>query len=724
MVPAWTWDRRLRGQGQVRVLLEDALLAQRGSLIGWVPVCLAIGIGAYFSLKFEPDVRVMSALGLLALGCLIGARLVSVAFAPLLIAVALVLTGVGIAKYRVVSVDAPILNFRYYGPIEGTLVHIDRSASDAVRLTLENVVLARMAPDRTPNRVRVSLHGAQPLKVFTPGERLILTGHLSPPAGPAEPGGFDFQRHAWFLELGAVGYTRTPVLRLNVPDAPRLGTQLQALRMSISGAVQEAMPGEEGAFAAAIMTGDRSAIGQGTLTDLRQSNLAHLLAISGLHMGLLTGFIFAFVRYGLALIPGVALWWPTKKIAAVCALIVGAFYLALSGGSVSTERAYIMVAVMFVAVLLGRRALTLRAVAMAAIIVLIWQPEALIGPGFQMSFAATTALVVVFGALRRFDLSALPKWSRPALSVVLSSFIAGLATAPFAAAHFNQIAHYGLIANVLSVPLMGVLVMPAAVLAVCLAPLGLWGIGLWLMEIGLRWILFVAATVSAREGAVGHVWAPDWYVLPVLSLGLLWLILVSGRGRLAGIAVAIYALLAWQQTERPALLVADNVSLMGLAGSQGRILSNATGSGFVAGIWLENDGQPVPQADAAARAGLMSEERRTQAQIGEWQVFQVSGKTALAGLVGCNSADILISNQVDDVDRPCAVYDIARLRNTGALAFDVAPNGDLLVETAHQIAGLRPWNMRQGALPDLIRLSHAQRKRAADATLFTENGLD
>jgi len=708
----------------VRVLLEDALLAQRGSLIGWVPVCLAIGIGTYFSLMFEPDALVMAGLAILALACVIGARLVSVAFAPLLIAAALVLTGIGIAKYRVLGVDAPILNFRYYGPIEGTLVNIDRSASDAVRLTLEHVVLARMAPDRTPKRVRVSLHGAQPLKVFTPGDRLILTGHLSPPAGPAEPGGFDFQRHAWFLELGAVGYTRTPVLRLNVPDAPNLGTRLMALRMSISGAVQEAMPGEAGAFAAAIMTGDRSAIGQDTLTDLRKSNLAHLLAISGLHMGLLTGFIFAVVRYGLALIPGVALRWSTKKIAAVCALIVGAFYLALSGGSVSTERAYIMVAVMFVAVLLGRRALTLRAVAMAAIVVLLWQPEALIGPGFQMSFAATTALVVVFGALRRFDLSGLPGWSRPVLSVVLSSFIAGIATAPFAAAQFNQVAHFGLIANVLSVPLMGALVMPAAVLAVCLTPFGLWEVGLWLMEIGLQWILFVAATVSAREGAVGHVWAPEWYVLPVLSFGLLWLILVSGRGRFAGIGVAICALILWQQTERPELLVADNGSLMGLAGPQGRILSKATGSGFIAGIWLENDGQPVPQEDAAARGGLVLGQRMTQARIGEWRVLQVSGKTALAGLVGCNGADILISNQMNDVRRPCAVYDIAQLRNTGALAFDLAPNGDLLIKTAHQLAGQRPWNMRQGDLPIPIRLSNMQRKRAADATLFTENHLD
>ncbi|HSG55896.1 MAG TPA: ComEC/Rec2 family competence protein, partial [Paracoccaceae bacterium] len=333
------------------------------------------------------------------------------------------------------------------------------------------------------------------------------------------------------------------------------------------------------------------------------------------------------IRYALALIPGIALRWPTKKIAAVCALIVGAFYLALSGGNVATERAFVMVAVMFVAVLLDRRALTLRAVAMAAIIVLVWQPEALMGPGFQMSFAATTALVAAFGYLRRFDLSGLPRWTRPVLSVVLSSFIAGLATAPFAAAHFNQFAHYGLIANLLSVPLMGVLVMPAAVLAVCLAPLGLAWIGLGLMDIGLRWILFVADRVAGMDGAVGHIHAPDALVLPVLALGLLVVVLWQGRARFSGLVAVAVAAVIWQQSTRPALLVDNSGVLIGVMGAEGRVLSKPSGAGFVAGIWLENDGAPVAQEVAAGRAGLQRDGRMVSAILGEWQIVQLSGKT-------------------------------------------------------------------------------------------------
>ncbi|MFQ1700933.1 ComEC/Rec2 family competence protein [Loktanella agnita] len=689
----------------MRAAVQDMLLAQRGALVGWMPVCLGVGIGGYFSMSAEPDLMVFMIGCVIALVLFVLSRMVQVAYAPLFLALVLIIVGAGLAKWRTESVSAPVLTFRYYGPIVGRVVNIDRSASDAPRLTLDHVTLSNMSPDRVPDRVRVSVHGDQMLAEYQPGDLLMMTGHLSPPAGPAEPGGFDFQRHAWFLQLGAVGYTRTPVLRLAAPEREGWRLWVFATRMRISHAVQLAMPGETGAFAAAIMTGDRSAMGQDTLEALRASNLAHLLAISGLHMGLLTGFIFAVVRYGLALVPGVALYWQTKKIAAVCALIVGALYLALSGGNVATERAFTMVAVMLVAVLLDRRALTLRAVAIAAIIVLALQPEALTGPGFQMSFAATTALVAVFTYLRRFQMYRLPKWVRAILSVVISSGVAGLATAPFAAAHFNQISHFGLIANLLSVPLMGVLVMPAAVLAVCLAPFGLWVVGLWFMDLGLRWILFVAKSVAGMDGALGHIHAPQGAVLPVLTLGLLWLILWQGRSRFAGLAGVLIAVVLWQQSTRPALLVADNGTLIGLLGPEGRALSKPTGSGFVAGIWLENDGGPVAQEVAAMRTGITRNGRIVTGQVAGWKVLQVSGKTALATLDDCDGADVLISNQTDAGPRPCVVFDLRRLRATGALAMDLSDADNLVITTAHHVAGNRPWNQRQGRAGPPIVLS-------------------
>ena len=475
-------------------------------------------------------------------------------------------------------------------------------------------------------------------------------------------------------------------------DKADLKMRIFAARIALSNAVQDSLEGEAGAFAAAIISGDRSGMSQNTLAALRGANLAHLLSISGLHMGLLTAFVFGLVRYGLVLIPGVGLRLPVKKIGAVFALVVGAFYLALSGGNVATGRAYIMVAMMFLAVLLGRRALTLRAVAMAAIIVLIFQPDALPGPGFQMSFSATTALVVMLGVMKKVDLPRLPKWSKPILSVVMSSFFAGIATAPFAAAHFNQIVHYGLIANLLSVPLMGIIIMPAAVLAVCLAPIGLWDVRLWIMAQGLKWILSVAHAVTEQEGAVGHVIAPPAAVLPLLAIAFLWLVLWQGQIRFIGLVGIIAAFGLWMTSTRPAILVDDSGGLIGQMGSQGRILSKPRGSGFVAGVWLENDGQPVVQEIAAARAGFVRQGRVVSTMLGDWRITQVSGKTAAAEIVGCAGADVIIFNTVIEDERPCIVYDVTVLRQSGSLAFDLRPDGALQIRSARNETGLRPWN--------------------------------
>ncbi|MCG6882944.1 MAG: ComEC family competence protein, partial [Silicimonas sp.] len=362
---------------------------QQGHLFPWSPVLYACGIGSYFALKAEPGA---AAWGLAVSTCLLSlvlALLLGGARRLLAVAGMLVLAGFCVAGAKAHLVAGPTLKFRFHGAIEGRIVGIDRSASDAVRLTLDRVWLEDVPPERTPGRVRVSLHGRQGFFEPEPGVTVVLTGHLSPPGGTVEPGGYDFRRQAWFQRLGAVGYTRTPVLALAPHDGRAWELWVYRLRMRLSGAVQEALPGPAGGFASAITTGDRSGIPEASYDTLRASNLAHLLAISGLHMGLLTGFIFAAIRLALAAAPGIALAVPAKKIAAIGGLGAGAAYLVLSGGNVATERAFVMVAVMFGAVLADRRAVTLRAVAVAALIVLTLNPEALYGPGFQMSFAAT-----------------------------------------------------------------------------------------------------------------------------------------------------------------------------------------------------------------------------------------------------------------------------------------------------------------------------------------------
>ncbi|KPP84773.1 MAG: competence protein ComEC [Rhodobacteraceae bacterium HLUCCA08] len=669
---------------------------QRGHLFGWVPVCLAAGIGAYFMLPSELGRD--QALTLVAAGlCAIGLGLWRPArIGTLAVAAGLIALGLAWAAVRANMVGEPVLSFRYYGPVEGRIVGIDRSASGAERWTLDRVVLEDLSPDRTPARIRVSVHGDGPHVVAEPGMVVILTAHLSPPPGPVEPGGFDFARMAWFDRLGAVGYTRTPTLMLSPAEEGAAGLALFRLRRALSLGVQSAMPDETAGVAAALMTGDRSAIPETVLEDLRVSNLAHLLAISGLHMGLLVGTVFAAVRVGCALVPALALRLPVKKIAALVALCAGAGYLALSGGAVATERAFIMVAVMLGAVLLDRRALTLRAVAIAALIVLALRPDALTGPGFQMSFAATTALVAVFGAMRRVEAEWIPRWARPVLAVFVSSLVAGLATAPFAAAHFNRVPHYGLIANLLSVPVMGMVVAPAAVLAAVLAPLGLASVGLWVMDLGLRWILGVAHWVAGLPSAVSHVVAPAPAVLPILTLGALIVILWRGPGRWAGLAPAALALILWSGTERPVLLVSDTGGLVGLMQADGRVLSKARGESFAAESWLENDGVPTRQDEAFARPGLSGGERRIAFDLNGMPMLAVRGKTELERLTDCDGAAVLISNTTVPGPRTCRVVDPVTLRQSGALAA-YAKDGSLDFVSVRDVTGERLWN--GGALP-------------------------
>lgn len=656
----------------------DAMLAQRGHLIGWVPVCLAFGIGCYFSLGVEPDVLQFSTVALGVIIFALASRALPEPVSPFAVGVALCLIGFLIAGARAHSLSAPVLGWRYYGAIEGRIVAMDRSQSDALRITLDEVKLDRVPPHKTPERVRVSLHGPQGITP-EPGLRVMTTGHLSPPGGPVEPGGFDFQRHAWFAQLGAVGYTRVPLMGAAPAAEGQAGLAVFRVRMAASTRVQAALGGDVGGFAAAITTGDRSAISQPALGALRASNLAHLLAISGLHMGLLSAVVFGALRLMLAAIPYTALNWPTKGIAAGGALIAAAGYLALSGGNVATERAFIMVATALGALMLGRRALSLRAVAVAATIVLILRPEALMGPGFQMSFAATTALVAVFGWLRNFETDWLPKWARPVFGVFISSAVAGLATAPVAAAHFNAIAHYGLIANLVSVPLMGVLVIPAAVAAAVLALLGLEVLGLWVMGLGLRWILWVAHGVSAWDGARGYVISPGPWVLPVLVLGFLMLVLWQGRGRWIGLPLMVLAFALWHGATRPEVLIAENGTLVGVMTAKGRALSKTKGAGFVARNWLENDGDGSSQSWAAGRWA-------------DGQIVHISGKRALAKTAGCREGQIIVASVAADVlkDQGCRVYDPQTLRETGALALSL-DDGKWTVTTAREKAGARLW---------------------------------
>ena len=755
-----TGDRALRAATRLRdrARPERPDTVARAGLFLWTPVCLAFGIGGWFSLRDEPAPAFYLALAVVGLlAALVGLRAAAWAETGRLpgavagwariagFAVALTAAGAGLAGLRAHRADTQVLGYRYYGAIEGRVVGIDRSGRDRMRLTLDRVVLPGMATARTPGKVRLSLTDPAllPDQLPDPGQVVMTTGHLGPSPGPAEPGGFDFRLGAWFDGLGAVGYTRNPIL--TVEPVPEGAMAMQRLRQRAAAGIADGIGGQEGAVAAALMTGDRSRIAEATNELMRTSNLYHIVSISGLHMAMLAGFVYAALRLalvgaqGAGLLPAGVAW---HKVAALAALLAATAYLWMSGGGVATERAFVMVAAMLGAILADRRAISLRTVALAGTLILAMNPHALLSPGFQMSFAATVALILTAGPWARVS-PRLPWYVRPVAMLVISSLVAGLATSPIAAAHFSRAAQYGLAANLLVVPIVGALVMPAGAFAALLAPLGLAAPALWVMGIGTRWMLVVAAWIAGLDGAVYAVAAPPPATLPLLCGGTLIAALALRRkaGRIArGVgAAAILAVVAgvvlWLRVERPAILIAPEGAAVGILGPEGRALSKPANA-FIADSWIEADGDTATAEEAAARPGWTGPRGERQATVtGEGvagvMIVHLTGKAGRAAWpAACTSGAVVIADfDTDEVvkerssgprdadspgkadgkpdrtggdsDRPdptagkiprqpCTVFDIRRLRRTGSVAGRFTADG-LHWTTAADVSGDRRW---------------------------------
>jgi competence protein ComEC len=330
------------------------------------------------------------------------------------------------------------------------------------------------------------------------------------------------------------------------------------MRADLSAAIIAASPGRGGAIAAALVTGDRSSIDTQTNESLRDSGLGHLLSVSGIHMGVVGGLVFAAVLWTLSLIAPIALRFPVKKFAAVAALLVLAAYLVVSGASVPALRSFVMACVAFGAILIDRPAISMRGLALAAFVVVLIFPESVLEPGFQMSFAATMALVALFEMLKRAPhepalptpgplIGLLNASARGIGGVLLISFVAGLATDPFAIYHFQRFSLYSLPANLIAAPIMSFLVAPAAGVAAVLAPFGLADVPLQVMASALDLIAAVGQTFGERPEAVRALPRPPDLAFALCVFALLWAALWRGALRWAAApifiaSVAFYAL--------------------------------------------------------------------------------------------------------------------------------------------------------------------------------------
>ena len=388
--------------------------------------------------------------------------------------------------------------------LEGWIKQVEPGAKGA-RLRIEVHAISGLSEAQTPRFVRVT----HPLDLrVAPGRFVRCYAVLRPPPSPSLPGDYDFRRQAFFEQLGGVGYVmgRCRGGALGAPKAPGEQAELavSAFRRQLASHVNEAAGERAGGFAAALISGDRSFMAEADQEALRASGLSHLLAISGLHMAMVGGLVFLIARRTLALIEPLALRVAVQKPAAVAALVASFAYLVISGASVSTQRAFIMSAVVFGAVLADRAALSLRSYAIAMILVVLFQPESVVTPGFQMSFAASGALIATYDAWSRRRASReriLGPGAFTWASLFVTSLVAGTATAPFAIYHFDRLAAFGLLANLLAMPVITFASAPLAALSLILTPFGQGDAGLRLFGYSLEAVLAIAHWCSGLPAA-------------------------------------------------------------------------------------------------------------------------------------------------------------------------------------------------------------------------------
>ncbi len=575
--------------------LRHWLMEERERWILWLPVLLAAGIGLYFSLPAEPPAYHLFVTGSLIPPLIWTIRRGTAWWVPVAM-LCCVACGFAVAKFHTDRQQMVMLSEELsIRELTGRVREIN-VIPKGIRLTLEVLSIEDMSVQDMPTRVRVKVRGENP-QVMT-GDTVWLRAGLLPPTGPVIPGGFDFARFFYFRDIAAVGYGLPPVNVLDHAERQGFHERLTAWRKSLSDHVRERVGLPEGAVAAALMTGDRAAIPQAVNDAMRQTNLSHILAISGMHMAMVTGIVFFSIRYGLLWIPPLAQGKHNKKIAAIVALVAGAGYLLLSGFPLSAVRAFIMVAFLLSAILLNREVTPMRSLAMAATVMLLYDPSNLLEPGFQLSFMATMALIAFYESTRFWWQGQLISraWLRkvPAYfaAVMMTTLIAELATTPLILYHFNLLSFYGLLANLLVMPLVSFLIMPGIVLAYLLMPFGLDFLPLTVVGVGIGWMIAIADWVHRLPYASMMLSSMPWWGMVIAALGMLWLCLWMTPVRRWGLALIAVGMASMLFYRVPDVLISHDAKQIALRCADGQLyLAKGRAHSFIAEQWANQTGR-------------------------------------------------------------------------------------------------------------------------------------
>lgn len=704
--------------------LRREIREESAQVFFWLPVFLGIGIAIYFALPREPalwhgGVRAVFLLVLLLLVYVARKRLLFL----------LLMSGIGfmLMQHRAHQLEAPV----WHGDekprwVHGTVERIE-ALPKGYRVLLKEVDVWQVPVEETPVRIRLKVYAAS--DDIQPGRRVAIRASLHTPARPAYPGGYDFARWAYFQQIGAVGFAVVPPRCLDCDSPPRqewfgknsflskktreplekISAYVEKMRQTIMRRIQKAAGEDsaaEAAVAAALLAGFQANIPKAQLEDLRTSGLAHILSISGLHMVMVTMAIFFAIRRVLALIPPIALHYNTKKIAALAALLAGGFYLLLSGAPVPAQRAFIMIALFFMALLLDRVGITLRPLMWATLIVLFITPESITGASFQMSFAATFALIITFRRVVEGHMFGQKKTIISRLgvyisSLLLSSVVAGLATLPFALYHFGRIALYSVLANLCAVPLSSIIIMPAGMIALALMPFGLeaWPLAVMLQALeGMLWIASFCAALPSASLSLPH---PSLGALLTLVMGALSTFLLrSHLRRIGAIFFIIGVVCLFVPPASPELIVHENAKLFAVKNAEGEYyFSSLQHARMAREEWAETMGVDTPfklygkKVSPARAAPWQCDEKGCALSVSKHYTVQLARE---AGDAPCPPVDVFV--QIGGATPRCKgkryTAGAEILRKEGTHAFWLR-KGHWQVKTVASERGRRLWTREQ-----------------------------
>lgn len=698
-----------------------------GRLLPWLPVAFGSGIAAYFTADREPAWWAASSLAAATVAIAYAARKHPFGF-PLALGLAAFAAGFGIATLNTARIDHPILRSATWGAQVSGFVEIreERAKSDRIVVRVHTFEAPRIA--EKPERVRVSVRKGTAPAV---GTFVAFKAHLAPPLEPLRPGGYDFARDLYFQKIGASGYVLGRIRPEAAPVKPGLwlsyATFFDGLRDSMDNRIRAILPGDRGSIASALITGTRDAISPAVNDAMYVSSLAHVLSISGYHMAVVAGMVFFVIRAVLALVSSLALTRPIKKWAALGALGAATFYLMLSGAEVATQRSYIMVAIVLVGIMADRPAITFRTLTVAALIVMALTPQALVHPSFQMSFAATLALVALYQTSLRWQAGAdsplaarIALWGgREIAALILASLVAGLATTPFAAYHFHRIAPYGVIANLLAMPVVSVVVMPMGIAGALTMPFGFDAVFWKLMGLGLDWMIAVALWVTQLPGAVGPM--PAFGVGPLLlvTLGLLLLCLLRSPLRWSGAACVVVSAVWALATPQPDVLIAGDGQTAAVRGASGHLVFLQRGrDSFAVKEWLSADGDMRGTDGAKPDDGVRCDAIGCTATLRDRRTVAFASSVE-AFAEDCARAAVVLSSRTAPRACEAMLIDRPAWQRHGAAALYV--KGDSFdMEVARPVTQDRPW-ARARKVPAADTSTQNIRRNAPDATPRTED---